>query len=89
MTADYKKEIEFLEGKIIDLVFTPLDSSQEKDYALGMNYLLEHSHVRHTFPMHFWDDFSIIDKYQKDYSVPERTTFHTISQNEESFEIML
>ena len=40
MTADYKKEMEYLEGKYIDLAFNVLDPRQEKDYALGMNYFL-------------------------------------------------
>ena len=89
MTSDYKKEMEFLNGQVIDLGFTPLDPRQEKDYALGMNYLLENTHTRHIFPMHFWDDFSIIEKYLNEYSIPDRTVFHVLQENGQSFEIML
>lgn len=81
MTADYKKEMEYLEGKSIDLVFTPLDPRQGEDYALGMNYLLEKTHAKHVFPMHFWDDFSICDKYLEENSLPEGTEFHTLERD--------
>ena len=89
MTADYKKEMEFLQGKRIDLCFTPLDPRQEKDYALGMNYLLANTGIHHMFPMHFWGDFSITDRFLQEYPVPEGTHFHTLQQNGQHFEIML
>lgn len=89
MTADYKKEIEYLEGKHIDLAFNVLDPRQEKDYALGMNYFLNHTHTRHLFPMHFWNDFQIMDKYVQEYPVADETCFHTLQQNGHEFEIML
>ena len=89
MTADYKKEIEYLKGQNIDLAFTVLDPRQEKDYALGMNYLLKHTSIKHMFPMHFWGDFQIIEKYLQEYPVPERTHLHVIQRNGQSFDIML
>ena len=76
MTADYKKELEYLEDKIIDIAFTPLDPRQQKDYALGMNYFLKHTHTKHVFPMHFWNNFQIITQYLKEYAVPDETRFH-------------
>ena len=60
MTADYKKEMQYVKDKTIDLAFTLLDPRQEKDYALGMNHFLSLTHTKHLFPMHFWDDFYII-----------------------------
>lgn len=89
MTADYKKEMEYLKNKKIDIAFTPLDPRQEKDYALGINYFLANTHTSHLFPMHFWDDFNIIKQYQQENSIPEATTFYPIHQNGQSFEIML
>jgi len=89
MTADYKKEMEYLKGKKIDLAFTVLDPRQEKDYALGMNYFLNHTHTKHMFPMHFWKDFTIIRKYLQNHSVPEHTSFYAIEQNGQYFEILL
>lgn len=89
MTADYKKEMEYLEGKYIDLAFNVLDPRQEKDYALGMNYFLNHTHTRHLFPMHFWNDFQIMEKYVQEYPVSSETCFYTLQQNGHAFEIML
>ncbi len=81
MAGDYKKEIEYLKDKPLFLAFTPLDPRQESDYAMGMNYLLSHVKIQHVFPMHFWDDFSIIDKYLSENAVPEGTTFHRINHD--------
>jgi len=77
MTADYKKEIEYLKEKTLDIAFTPLDPRQGNEYALGMNYLLNIAKVKNVFPMHCWDDISIIDKYLQEYELPEGTKlFH-------------
>ena len=89
MTAAYKKEMEYLKDQIINLAFTPLDPRQEKDYSLGMNYFLNNTLTCHMFPMHFWDNFDIIEQYQQEYSIPESTTFYTLCQNGQSFEIMV
>ena len=89
MTADYKKEMKYLEGKYIDLAFNVLDPRQEKDYALGMNYFLEHTHTKHMFPMHFWNDFQIMQKYVQEYPISTQTYFYTLQQNGHTFEIML
>lgn len=87
MTADYKKEMEYLKGKQLDLVMTPLDPRQGNEYALGMNYLLEIATVKHVFPMHFWDDFSIINRYLSEYEIPQNTTFHRITKDGEKMEV--
>jgi len=89
MTADYKKEMEYLEGKAIDLAFNVLDPRQEKDYALGMQYFLDHTLTKHMFPMHFWNDFSITEHYPKEFPIPSGTAYYIIRQNGQTFEIML
>ncbi|MGI6095917.1 MAG: MBL fold metallo-hydrolase [Lachnospiraceae bacterium] len=89
MTSDYKKEMEYLKNQDIDLAFTPLDPRQKQAYALGINYLLETASVKHLFPMHFWNDFSIIDTYMREYKVPKETCFHTLKQDGQTIEIML
>lgn len=89
MESNYKKEMDYLKGRKIDLAFTPLDPRQEKDYALGMNFFLKNTETHHVFPMHFWDDFNIIDQYLQENDIPGITVFHAIHQNGQSFEIML
>jgi len=80
MTADYKKEIEYLKEKTLDIAFTPLDPRQGNEYALGMNYLLNIAKVKNVFPMHCWDDISIIDKYLQEYEFPEGTKLHHLKE---------
>lgn len=89
MTGNFKKEMECLAGKQIDLAFSPLDARLEQWYARGMAYLLEQAHVRHVFPMHFWNEYSVMDRYLAEYPVPERTRFHRISRDGQSWEIAL
>lgn len=60
MTAQYKKELELLGGKKIDVAFVPLDPRQENDFDLGMKYFLEAAEARHVFPMHMWGDYSVV-----------------------------
>lgn len=63
MTLFYKKIMEYLRDKKIDVAFTPLDPRQEEWYHMGCDYLLDMAHVKHLFPMHFDKDFSVIQKY--------------------------
>lgn len=89
ITKDYKNEMHFLNGKSIDLAFNLLDPRQKQDYALGMNYFLKNTHTKHVFPMHFWNDFSIISCYLKEHFVHGETTFYAIAQDGQTFEIMI
>ena len=88
MTGNYKKEMEYLEGKTIDYVFTPLDGRQEEAYGLGMDYLLHHAQVRHAFPMHFWKDYTLADRFLKEYELPAHTMFYKIGQEGQSWEFI-
>lgn len=89
MTSDYKKEMEYLAGRRIDLAFTPLDSRQGEAYNCGMNYFLANAKVGHVFPMHFWEDFTVSDKYLNENQVPEHTKFYRISEEGQFWEIQL
>jgi L-ascorbate metabolism protein UlaG (beta-lactamase superfamily) len=63
---NYKEEINTLKGLHIDIAFVPLDSRLEKQYLWGLDYLMQTVQVKTVFPMHFWDDFSALDRIQKD-----------------------
>ena len=47
----------------LDVAFLPLDGRLEENYAMGINYFLEHIPVNHVFPMHFWDQYQVITDY--------------------------
>lgn len=90
MTGNYKKEMEFLEGRDIDLAFSPLDPRQEEWYDLGVDYLLAHAQVRYLFPMHFWDDYSVISRYlSRDKEIPPYTHVISIEREGQSWEMTL
>lgn len=87
MAADFKKEISYLADKKIDLAFTPLDPRQEGDYALGLAYLLKTASLQHVFPMHFWNDFSVIRKFVKENEVPHGTEIVEILRDGQSWTV--
>ena len=63
MTARFHKILEGLKDVSIDIAFAPLDPRQEEYYYLGLESLINTANVRYAFPMHFWDDPTIIDKF--------------------------
>lgn len=68
MTVKFQREVQLLreEAGVLDAAFLPLDPRQEEWYRLGMDYFLEQIEVKTVFPMHFWGDYSVIDKYKKE-----------------------
>lgn len=90
MTGRYKKEMEYLNGRIIDLAFSPLDGRQEEYYDWGLDYLIAHTESRYVFPMHFWDDFSVITRYlERGKAVPSPTEIMKIEKDGQSWEVTL
>lgn len=71
MTLDYRSEIDLLLNQLnkreIDVAFVVLDPRQEQDYARGFCYFLENIPSKKVYPMHYWNDPSIIDRFLKDY----------------------
>ena len=71
MTAAYRKEIDLLaqtlEGRTLDMAFVVLDPRQKADYARGMAYFLDHIQAEAVYPMHYWDDPSIIETFLREY----------------------
>lgn len=63
MTANFKRYVKPLLGLDLFAAFLPLDPRQERWYDKGFLYILENAHVKHAFPMHFWKDFSVIQKF--------------------------
>ncbi len=73
---------------MIDLAFTPLDPRQEEWYDKGVDYLLEHARVRYLFPMHFWEDYSVIETYcNREKKLPPDVELIKIEREGQSWEI--
>ena len=67
MTSRYRAEIDKLKGIHFDAAFVPLDPRQEDHYADGMIYFLEKVECEAVFPMHYWDDPKVIDRFIGEY----------------------
>ena len=71
MTLNYQVQIGLLSEKLahreIDAAFVVLDPRQEKDYDRGLCYFLENISVKQVYPMHYWDDPSVIGTFLNDH----------------------
>jgi glyoxylase-like metal-dependent hydrolase (beta-lactamase superfamily II) len=56
MEVNFKRYLEPLSGRHIDLAFAPLDPRLERSRDWGFRYLLESADVTRVLPMHQWDD---------------------------------
>lgn len=65
MTTAYKAEIARLceISDAIDIAFVPLDPRQEEWYSKGMLYFITEVEARKIFPMHFWNQYEIIERF--------------------------
>lgn len=73
MSASYKKEMEKLSGRVADVAFIPVDPRLGKCFYLGAEGFMERADAGKIFPMHFWEDYSII---QQLIDHPSARTWH-------------
>lgn len=64
MHANYKKELEQIRsgGFHPDVAFVPLDGRLEEWFYLGLHEYMEQVGADMVFPMHFWEDHSVIGR---------------------------
>lgn len=71
MTINYRSQIKLLSEKVnhqeIDVAFVVLDPRQEKDYDRGLCFFLENISVKQVYPMHYWEDPTIIETFLQDH----------------------
>lgn len=67
MEQKFQRFIEPLRGVKIDAAFVPLDPRQEEYYALGMDYFLELAEADRVYPMHFWGQPEVIDRWLREH----------------------
>ena len=71
MAENYRCEMgrlkEYLKGESIDIACVPLDPRQEEFYDRGMVGFLKEISVSEVWPMHFWEQPEVIDRFLKDY----------------------
>ncbi|WP_167958268.1 MBL fold metallo-hydrolase [Anaerosporobacter faecicola] len=77
MTQAFQKEIAKMEGMHINLAFLPLDARQNRTFHLGFDYFMRHVEVDQVYPMHFFDNYTVIPKLRAmDCSAPYRQKIH-------------
>ena len=68
MTKDYRREIRLLAETVgqrqLDVAFVVLDPRQEADYDRGLCYFLENVPVKQVYPMHYWEEPAVIDRFR-------------------------
>lgn len=64
MIRQYQDELSPLSCRKIDAAFVPLDPRQETDFDLGMKYFFEAADAEHVFPMHMWEDYSVVPLFK-------------------------
>ncbi len=60
MEKMYTSEINRIKGRHIDCAFLPVDPRLKEAYYLGIRYFLNNTDTAAAFPMHFWEDYTII-----------------------------
>ena len=62
MEVNYRRQLEAMKNEKIDVAFVPLDPRQAKDFYRGMDDFMKMVGAARVFPMHCWDDFTVISR---------------------------
>lgn len=74
----FKREIARLSGILIDAAFMTLDGRQGERFYLGFDYFMRHTNTKKVYPMHYWDDSSVIERLKElEESAPYRDRIET------------
>lgn len=61
MEQKFKAEMARLAGIPIEIAFMTLDGRQKERFCKGFDYFMRHTDTKRVYPMHFWQDSSMID----------------------------
>lgn len=64
MERGFKRQMRQIENEHFRFAFVPLDPRQGKDAFKGFGYFMQHIDADHVFPMHMWQDYSMIQEYK-------------------------
>lgn len=88
MAANYKREIDRLEGQSFDAAFVPLDPRLGEAYYWGMKYFLEKTDVKAVFPMHCWEAYQVCERVQRQKEMQGLLEhFHAVSHPGQEWKI--
>ena len=61
MIEQFEKEIEKIKNRYFDAAFVVLDPRQGEKFHLGFDYFMKNTQTDKVYPMHFWNDNSVIN----------------------------
>lgn len=64
MEKTYKEELERIKDVEIDIAFAVLDPRQEGSGGWGLEYFLSQVGAHYVFPMHFWEDYGLVESFK-------------------------
>ncbi|MDD3220431.1 MAG: MBL fold metallo-hydrolase [Lachnospiraceae bacterium] len=82
----YKAEITHLADKHFEVAFLPLDPRQEERFFWGFDWFMQHVDVDTVYPMHMWEDYSVIEKLR---AMPESITYRKKIQSVGSTDVKM
>lgn len=86
MAADFRRDLEPLRGRKMDAAFLPLDPRQGEEAAAGLDYFLTVADARAIYPMHCWEDYTVIDRWLREHPhSPFRSRIIHITRRGECF----
>ncbi len=86
METAFKREIDGLRKREIDVAFLPLDGRLGNHYYLGFDYFMNTTNTKYAFPMHFWKDHSIIEKFRSsDHAKTYQNKIINITEDNQEF----
>lgn len=79
VAANYKREIDKLQGKSIQAAFLPIDPRQKECYWYGYDYFIKTVKPEKVFPMHFMEDTKIVERFLQEAAQRKETEFYSKS----------
>jgi L-ascorbate metabolism protein UlaG (beta-lactamase superfamily) len=65
MESRFKGEISYIKERSFDVAFLPVDSRQEDCFWWGFDYFMQNTRTNVAFPMHFWEQYFILDRLEE------------------------
>lgn len=65
MQRDYRRQLKELFGEHIDVAFVVLDPRLLEHSFAGFDYFMKNVDADVVFPMHMWQDYSLIEEYKR------------------------
>lgn len=90
MESQYKKQIELIDKQEFDVAFLPVDARQEDCFWWGYDYFMKKTITKNAFPMHFWEDYTVIDRLE-DLALKQgyRNKLYSVRREGQQWEIQL